>query len=58
MKRRKARAIGRRGIMITNSVNRGEQILNDPEAYFSAARKRARATVESDQQKMRRVAKA
>lgn len=38
----------RKGLPLINPVDRGAEILRDPEAYFKAARERARELVQRD----------
>lgn len=45
MKRRELRARGRQRLTIAKKVDRGEQMLEDPDKYFAEARARALAEV-------------
>lgn len=58
MKRRQGRVLGRQGIKVIGKVDRGELILEDPNKYFEDARERARAQVERDMQRERRLTSA
>jgi hypothetical protein len=55
LKRKVRRTLPRRGIVITQKVDRGQQILNDPATYFSQARQKAKQQVERDMERERRL---
>ncbi len=56
--RRDRRALGRRGLPMTNTIDRGQQIIEDPERYFAEARERARKQVERDLERERHLSGA
>ncbi len=59
MKERRARrAHKREGLVIVDSIDRGQLIIEDPEKYFEEARARARAQVERDMERERRLSRA
>jgi len=58
MKRKDRRGLPRRGISITQKVDRGQMILDDPEKYFSEARVKTKQQVERDMERERRLASA